>query len=77
MQDLFADRLLNLQVLQGVARLDFARLESVDTEKKQATFAPSLRLAMPVDDFMRMAEQIGKVREAILAQAQARPPQDK
>lgn len=73
MQDIFADRLANLAIHQGIARLDFARLESVDPEKNQATFAPSLRLAMPVDAFMRMAEQIGQAREAILQQTKADP----
>ncbi len=74
MQDLFTDRLVNLQVHQGIARLDFARLEKLDPEKQQATFAPALRLAMPLDAFMHMAEQIDKVREAILQQAKANPP---
>ena len=74
MQDLFTDRLHSLNVHQGIARLDFARLEKIDTEKKQATFTPSLRLAMPLDAFMQMADQINKVREAIIQQAgQNRP----
>ncbi len=50
MKDLFTDRLLNIH--RGVARLDFARMELVDTEKNQATFAPSMRLSMQVDTFM-------------------------
>jgi hypothetical protein len=67
MKDLITDRLLNIH--RGIARLDFARLESVDTEKNPATFAPSMRLSKPVDTFMQMAEQVNKVREAILDQA--------
>jgi len=64
MKDLFTDRLLNIH--RGVARLEFARMELVDTEKNQATFAPSMRLSMQVDTFMQMAELVHKVREAIL-----------
>jgi hypothetical protein len=70
MQDLFADRLVNMQIHQGVARLDFARLEKVDPEKNQATFAPALRLVMPLDAFLQAVEQMNRVREDILKQAQ-------
>ncbi|MDP3511543.1 MAG: hypothetical protein Q8S20_02235 [Sulfuritalea sp.] len=72
MQDIFAERLVNLQIHQGIARLDFARLETIDVEKNQATFAPAFRLAMPVDAFMQMAEQFQKVRETIQNQAKDR-----
>lgn len=81
MQDLFADRLVNLSIHQGIVRLDFARLEKIDPEKQQATFQPSIRLALPLDAFMQMAEQVGKVRDALLEQAMstvqtgANPPQ--
>lgn len=68
MIDLFIDRLAAVQIHQGVARLDFSRLESIDPEKKQASFAPSLRLAMPLDAFMQATEQMVKIREAILQQ---------
>jgi hypothetical protein len=71
MQDLFAERLVNVSLSQGVVRLDFARLESVDPEKKQATFAPSVRLVMPIDSFMQAAEQISRVREDVIKQSQA------
>jgi len=77
MQDLFADRFINLNIHRGIARLDFARMEKLDPEQQQATFSPSLRVVMPVDAFMQMAEQINKVREAILQQAsQDRPAPD-
>lgn len=69
MQDIFAERLINLQIHQGIARLDFARLETIDVEKNQATFSPAFRLAMPMDAFMQMAEQFHKVRETIQNQA--------
>ncbi len=71
MQDLFADRIFNIAIHQGIARLDFARLEKLDPEKKQATFQPSVRLAMPLDAFMQMAEQVARLREEIMKQAAA------
>jgi len=69
MHDLFAERLVNVHIHQGVARLDFARLESVDPEKNQATLAPSLRLVLPLDAFMQAADQMHKVREAIIQES--------
>jgi hypothetical protein len=71
MQDLFADRLVNVMVHQGIARLDFARLQSLDPEKQQARFESSVRLAMPVDAFLHLAEQIEKVRAALVEQTRA------
>lgn len=68
MSDQFADRFVNLAIHRGVARLDFARLESIDPEKKEARFSPAMRLVMPVDAFMHMTEQLCKVREEILKQ---------
>ena len=69
MQDLFADRLFNIAVHQGVARLDFARLERIDAEKKQAVLQPSVRLALPLEAFMNMADQVIRLREDIIKQA--------
>ena len=71
MQDLFAERLINMHINQGAARLDFARLKSVDPQKNQATFAPLLRLVMPLDAFMQAVEQMSRVRDDILKHAQA------
>jgi len=71
MQDLFAERLVNMHIHQGIARLDFARLESIDPQKNQATFAPALRLVMPLDAFMQAVEQMNRIREDILKQSQA------
>ncbi|NTV87504.1 MAG: hypothetical protein HGA21_12260 [Burkholderiaceae bacterium] len=71
MQDLFAERLINMSINQGIARLDFARLESVDPQKNQATFTPALRLVMPLDSFMQAVEQMNHVRDDILKQAKA------
>ena len=68
MQDIFTDRMVNLNIHQGIARIDFARLESIDTDKNQAKFQANLRLAMPLDAFMQMTEQFVKVREEMIKQ---------
>jgi hypothetical protein len=72
MQDLFVDRIFNIGIHQGIARMDFARLEKVDPEKKQVVFQPSMRLAMPLDAFVQMADQMVHLRDEILKQS-ARP----
>jgi hypothetical protein len=66
MRDFFVDRFANLNIADGVARIDFVRVDNIDAEKKQATMSPSLRLAIPFDAFMQMTEQFAKVREEIL-----------
>jgi len=74
MQDLFAERLVNMHIHQGIARLDFARLESVNPDKNQVTYGPAMRLVMPLDAFMQAAEQMHRMREEILKQSQAPAP---
>jgi len=66
MRDFFVDRFANLNIADGVARLDFVRVENINAEKKQVTMSPSLRLALPFEAFMQMAEQFAKVREEII-----------
>jgi len=56
MQDVFVDRLMNISVLQGVARLDFARVDSVDEKEKQINLSPSYRVAMPIDALESLLE---------------------
>jgi|GEM_PF-1219630 len=66
MRDFFVDRFANLSIADGVARIDFVRVENINAEKKQVTMSPSLRLAIPFEAFMQMAEQFANVREEIL-----------
>ncbi len=68
MLDLFSERIVNVQIHQGIARLDFARLESVNPETKEVALKPAMRVAMPLAAFMEMADHIGKIRENILKQ---------
>jgi hypothetical protein len=66
MRDFFVDRFANLSIADGVARIDFVRVENINAEKKQVTMSPSLRLALPFEAFMQMAEQFANVREEII-----------
>ena len=66
MRDFFVDRFANLSIADGVARIDFVRVENINAEKKQVTMSPSLRLALPFEAFMQMAEQFAKVRDEII-----------
>jgi len=65
MKDLFVDRLVNISVLQGVARLDFARVDEVDTKDKKVKMSPSYRIAMPVDALAALLEQSSKALDDI------------
>lgn len=75
MQDIFVDRLGNVTVAGGVARLDFMRLESIDPEKQQAVLKPSTRLVIPFDGLMQAIQMLEKMREQLLKQAQEPPAQ--
>lgn len=71
MLDLFAERIVNVQIHQGIARLDFARLESVNAETKEVMMKPAMRVVMPLAAFMEMADHIGKIRENVIKQMPA------
>ncbi|NRP56749.1 MULTISPECIES: hypothetical protein [unclassified Marinobacterium] len=69
MKDLFVDRLVNVSVLAGVARLDFARVDSVNPEDKKIQMSNSYRVALPLDALVHLAEQSSKVVEELKKQA--------
>ena len=56
----------------GVVRLDFLRLVSVDSEKKQAKMEPSLRVVIPLQGFVQAVDMLDKVRAELVKQAQAK-----
>jgi hypothetical protein len=74
MQDLFVDRLGNVTVAGGVARLDFLRMESVDREKQEVVLKPSTRLVIPLDGLMQAIQMLEKVRDQMLKQASQASP---
>jgi hypothetical protein len=69
MKDLFVDQLVNVTVFQGVARLEFARIESVDTETNQAKMSQSYRVCMTLAAFTNLAEQVAKAQSGLAQQA--------
>ena len=71
MFDLFTDRLGNVAIADGVVRLDFLRLVSVDTETKQARMEPALRVAIPLPAFLQAVDMLDKVRAELLKQVPA------
>jgi hypothetical protein len=71
MSDLFVDRLGNVAIADGVVRLDFLRLVSLDAEKKQVKMEPSLRVAIPLPAFLQAVDMLDKVRAELVRQAQA------
>lgn len=68
MSDLFIDRLGNVTIAQGVARLDFLRLMSINPDKKEARFDPALRLVIPLGGLIEMTEMLIKLREELQKQ---------
>ena len=72
MSDLFVDRLGNVAIADGVVRLDFLRLVSVDSEKKQAKMEPALRVVIPLQGFVHAVDMLDKVRAELVKQAQAK-----
>ena len=69
MNDFYADRFLKFNVSQGVARLDFARMDAFDPEKNEVTMSPAGRLVMPLESFMHFADEVAKIKTQVLNQA--------
>ena len=68
MKDIFVDRFLKCTASQGVVRLDFGRVESIDNEKNEISVAPSTRLVLPMDGFVHFIEQAVQLRDQLLDQ---------
>ena len=68
MKDVFVDRFLKCTASQGVVRLDFGRVESIDNEKNEISVAPSTRLVLPMDGFVHFVEQAVQLRDQLLDQ---------
>lgn len=75
MHDFFVDRFVKFNVSQGVARLDFARLDAFDAEKNEVSMSSAGRLVMPLDGFMHFADEVAKVRAQIVAQGEQKQPE--
>jgi hypothetical protein len=63
MKDIYADRFLKCTASQGVVRLDFGRVESIDNEKNEISMTPSTRLVLPMDSFSHFVDQVVQLRD--------------
>ena len=68
MKDIFVDRFLKCTASQGVVRLDFGRVESIDNDKNEISVAPSARLVLPMDGFVHFVEQAVQLQATLLEQ---------
>ena len=64
MNDVFADRLGNVVIANGVARLDFLRLRAVDGASK-LEMEPSLRVALPLSELPRVIAMLENIRNEL------------
>lgn len=70
MNDVFADRLGNVVIANGVARLDFLRLRAVEGANK-LEMEPSLRVALPLVELPRVIAMLENIRNELLKQQPA------
>ena len=68
MKDVYVDRFMKCNVSQGVVRLDFGRVESIDHDKNEVSMSPANRLVMPVDSFIHFAEQVAQLKDKLVSQ---------
>lgn len=68
MKDIYADRFLKCTASQGVVRLDFGRVESIDSEKNEISMTPSSRLVLPMDSFSHFVDQVVQLRDRMQGQ---------
>jgi hypothetical protein len=68
MKDIYADRFLKCTASQGVVRLDFGRVENIDSEKNEISMTPSARLVLPMDSFSHFVDQVVQLRDKMKGQ---------
>jgi len=69
--DLFADRIGNVTVSDGVARIDFLRLENTAGDPKKRSYRFSHRLVLPLQTFGQLQEMVQQMRQKIAAEVSA------
>jgi len=77
MKDVFVDRFLKCTASQGVVRLDFGRVESIDNDKNEISMTPSARLVLPMDGFIHFVDQAVQLRDKLLEQEKTGSSKDK
>jgi hypothetical protein len=69
--DLFADRIGNVTVSEGVARIDFLRLEDNASDPQQRSYRFSHRLVLPLQTFGQLGAAVQQMREKIATELEA------
>jgi len=71
MHDLFVERLGNIAISDGVARLDFLRLEA--TPEGKPSLHPGIRLVIPLGALAQIHAMLGNLRDEMAKQNAAAP----
>lgn len=66
--DLFADRLGNVTIANGVVRMDFLRIK--EAEQQQAHLEHAFRIVMSVDGILQAIAVLEQVKQEIIVQAE-------
>lgn len=75
MADLFVDRLHNVTITGGVARLDFLRVREVDAKSQQISMEPAGRLTMTMDALNQMLSVLQQMQTELSRQVAAQAVQ--
>lgn len=70
MDNIYADRVGNIMISNGIARLDFLTLNAVNQETNQGDFERTCRLNIPVDGLMQAIDVLEKLKADLLQQQQ-------
>lgn len=71
MQTYYADRLGNINIAGGMARLDFLTVKGVENEGKQVQLEKSFRLVMPMDGIFQTIGLLEEMKQALMKQVEA------
>ncbi|MDP8052553.1 hypothetical protein QJU23_08975 [Pasteurella atlantica] len=70
MSHYFADRLGNISVLGGVARLDFLTVKEIDKTSQKVSLENSIKLVMPLEGIMQTIDALEKMKQELLEVAE-------
>lgn len=68
MSNYYADRLGNINVVGGVARLDFLRVKDIESDSKKVNLEEAFRLVMPLEGVMQTIEVLEQMKTELLKQ---------
>lgn len=71
-QELFADRIGDITVANGMVRIEFLSLKTQDKETQEIEFAVSHRLVVPVASFKEIVGRQTRLLEKLIEQAETK-----